>query len=237
MATRILGHVVKDTVGNETQINQFTVHRRPRVKPNCKEQAKAALDTVLYIFQHITLDAEWHPKFIDLKSWIPKPFRKSRPLKIIKSYPGYTVAKKLGINLEIKHGDRNCGSAGAYSFTYTPLGSILTQKCVTLHVLNIETWLHELCHAVSCELDADRFFELQAARNPNLILETEATLGAAALLAFWQPAGYEGELRHGLRCIKDGAKRNERDLLEICEEVRANVEKQVAFILETENEH
>ena len=199
--------------------------------------AKTALDTVLDIFQHTTLDAKWHPRFIDLKSWMPELFLKFNAHRIIKSYPGYTVAKKWGIDLEIEHGDRERTSVGAYSFTYITPDDIVTRKCITLSVLNIETWLHELCHAASSELDTCRFLELQAASNPNLILETEASLGAASLLAFWQPAGYAGELHFAFRCIKKDAKENNRDPFELCEEVRANVEKQVAFILETEDEH
>lgn len=203
---------------------------------NHKEQAKTAVDTVLDIFQHTPMNAPWSPRFIDLKNCILKPLRKFRARKTIKNHPGYMVAKKWGIDLEIKHGDWECGCVGVYSFTYIDPDDIFTRKCITLHVLNIETWLHELCHAASCELDTHRFLELQAVRNPNLILETEATLGAAALLAFWQPEGYESELRHGFRCIKDDAKKNNRDPLELCEEVRTDVAKQIALILETTHE-
>lgn len=207
------------------------------MKQNYKEQAKTAIDKVLDIFQHIPLVAPWSPRFINLKSWMLKPFRKSWALKTIKSYPGYTVAKKLGIDLEVKHGDWDCRCMGEYSFTYLDPDGIFTQKCIVLHVLNIETWFHELCHVAACELDTDRFLELQEIRNPNSILETEAALGAASLLNLWQPAGYESGLRHCFRCIKDDAKENNHDLFELCEEVRADVEKQVTLILETENEH
>ena len=166
------------------------------MKLSCREQAKLALDAAFDFFQHTKTTPSWRPKFIDLKSWMPKPLLKFNARRTIKSYPGYTVAKKLGIDLEIKHGYRDCGCMGRYSFTYIIPENALTQRCIMLRVLNMETWLHELCHAVSCELDVDRFFELCEIRNPNLILETEATLGSASLLALWQPAGYESELRH-----------------------------------------
>ena len=206
------------------------------MKPNHKEQARYAVASAIDTFRYTTLDAEWSPRFIDLRSWMLRLPRKFGALKTIKSYPGHAVAKKLGIDLEIKHGDWDCTCMGRYSFTYIDPDDIFTRRRIMLRVLNMETWLHELCHAVSSELDMQRFLALQATSNPNLIVETEATLGAASLLTLWQPAGYESELRHCFRCIKDDAKGNKRDLFELCEEVREDVEKQVAFILETENE-
>ena len=205
---------------------------------NHKEQAKLALDTVLDIFQHTPMDAPWSPKFIDLKNCLRmlRPFLKSRAIKTIKTYPGNAVREALGIDLKVEHGDWNVDSVGTYSYTHKWPENIYTRRHITMRVFNMEVWLHELCHAASSQLDGDRFLELQEVRNPNLILETEATLGSASLLILWQPTGYESELRHCFRCIKDDAKGNKRDLFELCEEVREDVEDQVAFILETEDE-
>ena len=196
---------------------------------NHRDRAKYAVATAIDTFRYIPTMVPWEPKFIR-RDYRPKA------ITLIKSYPGYTVARKWGVRLEVEHGDQKSGCTGKYSFIYTTPENIFTRKCIMLRVLNIETWFHELCHVASCELNIDRFLALGMGSS-NLIMETEANLGAASLLTLWQPAGYESELRHGFRCIKGDAKKNNRDPFELCEEVRADVEKQVAFILETEDEH
>lgn len=205
---------------------------------NHRDQAKTALDTVLDFFQHTKTLPSWSPKFIDLKSgfaFITKPLLKSRAIKTIKTYPGNMVVKALGIDLKVEHGDWNVDSVGTYSYTYRWSENIYTRRHITMRAFNMEVWLHELCHAVASELDADRFIDLVEKHNPSIVLETEACLGAAALLAVWKPEGYVSEALRCFSTIKTQAKKGECDPLKLCDRVRRDVESQLAFILETEN--
>ena len=205
---------------------------------NHKEQAKLALDAAFDFFQHTKTTPSWRPKFIDLKSgfaFITKPLLKSRAIKTIKTYPGNAVRETLGIDLKVEHGDWDSDAAGTYSYTYKWPENIYTRRHITMRVFNMEVWLHELCHAAASELDGDRFMDLVATCNPNVTLETEACLGAAALLAFWKPEGYMSEALRCFSTIKTQAKKDECDPLKLCDRVRWDVEDQVAFILETED--
>jgi hypothetical protein len=200
--------------------------------------AKTAIDTVLDIFQHTKTLPSWIPKFIDLKRWcgMAKPLIKSRAIKTIKTYPGNTVAEALGIDLKVEHGDWSIDAIGTYSYTYKWSENIYTRRHITMRAFNMEVWLHELCHAVASELDVDRFTALVERHNPSVTLETEACLGAAALLAAWKPEGYMSEALRCFSTIKTQAMKGKCDPLKLCDRVRRDVERQVAMILETENE-
>ena len=193
---------------------------------NHKEQAKTAIDMVLDIFQHTPMDASWSPKFIDLKSGILKSLIKSSALKTIEAYFGYTAAKKWGVDLEIKHGDWGAKAFGSFNV-------VDGVKSITMRVTNVSTWLHELCHVACFVQDPQHLMELLREKpkfHPDL--ETEATLGAAALTFIWTPLS-SGTLRRCFDCIKYEAGKAYRDPIEHCKFVRPYVQRQVTMILET----
>jgi hypothetical protein len=193
------------------------------VKLNCREQAKYAVITAIDTFRFKPTKVPWEPKFIR---------RQCRPeaFALIQSYPGYTVARKWGLAIGVKQDD---------SLTTSTLGLFYVEEGtqgITMRVTNLAIWFHELCHAASYKQDwrlhQERFHKTPLGPTE---LEIEATLGAVALLYAWQ-LGTGSEVFWAYDFANKQAEKAGGKLVAFCEDLQPAVERQVAMILEAENE-
>jgi hypothetical protein len=190
---------------------------------NHKEQAKYAVITAIDTFRFKPTKVPWEPKLIS-RYYRPKAFT------LIKTYPGYTVARKWGLAVDVKQDDGLTPSTLGYF--YVDKG----RQGITMRVTNLAIWLHELCHAASYKQDwrvhQERY--LDSSLGP-AELEIEATIGAVALLYAWQ-LGTGSEIFWAYDFANKQAKKAGGKLVAFCEDLQPAVERQVAMILETENE-
>jgi hypothetical protein len=107
---------------------------------NHRDQARYAVATAIDTFRFKPTKVPWEPKLIS-RGYRPKAFT------LIKTYPGYTVARKWGLGVVVKQDD------GLSTSTLGCFNVANGRQDITMRVTNLAVWLHELCHAASYRQD------------------------------------------------------------------------------------
>lgn len=187
-------------------------------------KAKYAVVTAIDTFKFKPTKVPWKAKLIT-EDTRPEAFA------LIKTYPGYTVARKWGLGVGVKDRGIEANTLGSFDVTLADVRSI------TMRTTNLAIWLHELCHAASYKQDwrlhQDRCYDNSHGLEE---LEIEATLGAVALLYAWE-LGTLSEVYWAYDYSNKQAKRAGGKLIPFCEDLQPAVERQVAMILEANDEH
>jgi hypothetical protein len=176
-------------------------------------KAREAVAAAINLFQCGPIQTLWHPQHITdcEEAW-----------DTIANYPGYKVAEKWGITVEL---EENWRSQWMASYTYWPHNGTET---ILMGVCSPDAWFHELCHAAIRHVD----YEPRKRKTfSHAVEETIANLGAAALLYLWYP-NLDAELGYAQELVGWFARQGGGTLLELCEDAREEAEKRVAAILE-----